>query len=201
MAHTDKSSSHSTITEVELKAKQVIRPIQEDASIPQQNASAAPSDKPKCAFNRNKYNDILPNDPFGNDKYERETYIEKGSSMKRISREYQKLDRSTMEHKHGQFDHLPADHMGNSRNPSDVYHAMGSSAEKGVSQGYQRLDRRTMESRHETSDDLHADHFGNYRDAGEACLREENAARNKISREYQTLDRCTMESRQKTSED
>ena len=140
-------------------------------------------DEPKCALDTNKYIDVLSDDPFGSGKDENI-----GNSMKRISLEYQKLDRRTMEHKHDRFDHLPTGHFGNDRDPSK-----GSSTEKGVSQGYEKLDRRTMEPKHGTSDNLPIDHMGNDRDADEICLNRDNSMGKRMSREYQGLDRRTME--------
>ena len=122
-------------------------------------------------------------------------HARRSSKEKSISREYQKLDKRTMESKHDTSHDITTADMSIDKDANETYHTWRSAAEKGVSKEYQKLDRRTMEPRHETSDALASDHLGNWRDTSGKCLDCGNSTGKRMSREYQKLDRRTMESK------
>ena len=152
------------------------------------------SDKQKCTPNPNKYINILPKDSFGNGVDEGGTTID---LKMEISREYQQLDRSTMEPMR-ESGAGPA-RLVNSRYTIETYVDTGRAEERRMSREYQQLDRSTMESRNERSDAVHTDHFGKSRHQSEAYF-DMKSSEKRRSWEYQNLDRRTMEAGDKNSD-
>ena len=148
--------------------------------------------KQKCAFATNMITSVKPNDLFGNSKDDARTYIDKGKSMNRISREHHQLHSRTIESKHVSYGGCPTDHF---RNGGEVHSEREKSEEQGLSQGYERLDRSTMEPRHGTPASVSWDHFCNDRDPSEAYLGRERSVEKGVSGQYEKLDKNTMEIR------
>ena len=119
-----------------------------------QQRTTAPSYKQNLPFNNQKYVDVLHTDQLGEGKYAGETNIASGSSMTRISREYEKLDRRTMEPRHETSVDSPRDDL---RKRKDVSICLIGNR---MSREYQQLDRRTMEYRQERFGGLPTGYMG-----------------------------------------